>query len=257
VQPAVQHEELLDVVGLFDPLLQVAQFGEVVVGQAGGRLGQQEGSIRSRIVVECAIPHAHGGDPGALAGRHGDQAGRPEDPRRLAHRQPTAAQPGGDLVLLDPGARGKRPRQDPVAQSTPVPVGRRRRGPGRTPCRRGRTPAQIDVVSDVLAVRQDAALGGDDHAVAVGGDLLTQRLAVPALRDAEAVTLRGVEEVDARLPRVADRRDGSVLVERPPVAAELPGAESEQRDLVAGPDPAGLQEGLLAVDDVQAGLFSA
>ena len=78
--------------------------------------------------------------------------------------------------------------------------------------------------------RVDAALGRDDQAVAIALEFLAQRPAQQRLRLAEAVRLRGVEEVDPAFAGVVDRRDGDVLVEDSPVAAQLPGTERDPRD---------------------------
>jgi hypothetical protein len=55
------------------------------------------------------------------------------------------------------------------------------------------------------------------------------------LRGTEAVALRGVEEIDAALTRPPDRGNTLVLIELPPLAAELPRAERDRRDAEAAP----------------------
>src|SRR5690349_20837658 len=54
------------------------------------------------------------------------------------------------------------------------------------------------------------------------------------LGGAEAVALRGVEEVDAELERAADRLGGLALLRGAPVAAELPRAEADARHAHVG-----------------------
>ena len=64
----------------------------------------------------------------------------------------------------------------------------------------------------------------------------SQRPAELPLGAAEPVRLRGVEEVDAGRPGAADRGHRRLLVHRPPVPAELPGAIGDRSHLqVASP----------------------
>jgi hypothetical protein len=86
-------------------------------------------------------------------------------------------------------------------------------------------------VARPLGARGDATLGGDDH-VFVRAQRASQQHLGPA------VGLRGVEEVHAVVEGVVDGRDGGVLVERAPVAAELPGAEGDLRHFQAAAAPA-------------------
>src|SRR5690606_30069737 len=80
------------------------------------------------------------------------------------------------------------------------------------------------------AARVDTALGGDDDLVAVVLELFAQRVAQDLLRLAEAVRLRGVEEVHPQFTGVPDGVHGGLLVEGPPLPAELPGSESNPGD---------------------------
>ena len=83
--------------------------------------------------------------------------------------------------------------------------------------------------------RPDAALGGDDHAVAVAAQLRPQRRAQQLLRRPEPVGLGRVEERDAEVARPPDGGDGRLLVEAPPLPAELPGAERDPGHLEPRP----------------------
>jgi len=83
--------------------------------------------------------------------------------------------------------------------------------------------------------RVDAALVADDQRVTVAVQLAAQCLAEHLLGPAEAVRLGGVEDVHPELARVPDGPDRRVLVERAPVAAELPGAEGHPGDVKAAP----------------------
>src|SRR2546426_1266364 len=74
----------------------------------------------------------------------------------------------------------------------------------------------------------ETALGGDHHLVS--GPIL-QRLGQQALGRAETISLRGVEKVDPPFRGAADGRDRGLLVCRAPVAAALPGAVGDSRNL--------------------------
>src|SRR5207249_4542184 len=72
--------------------------------------------------------------------------------------------------------------------------------------------------------RTQPALGRDDHLVARAA---RERLGEETLRGAEAVALRGVEDVDALVGGVADGGDRRLLVRGAPIAAQLPGPERD------------------------------
>jgi hypothetical protein len=117
VQPAVEHQELLDVLGRLDPLLHRRHRVDVLIGQSRRGLGQRQRlQPFADLVAEVVLAHVHRRHPGALVGPQRDQAARLQDARRLPDRQPAGVELVGQLVLDDPGAGGQPPGQDPLAQ---------------------------------------------------------------------------------------------------------------------------------------------
>src|SRR5690606_8022528 len=105
------------------------------------------------------------------------------------------------------------------------------------------TQALLDAAAQVLArglagpvaARVDAALRGDDDAVAIALQVRSQRLAEQLLGGAESVRLRRVEEGHAELACLPDGADRRVLVERAPVATDLPGPEADPGHVQSAP----------------------
>jgi hypothetical protein len=95
-------------------------------------------------------------------------------------------------------------------------------------------PVRAGVADEAVVGHPQAALGRDHHLVAAVLDVIAERLPEHSLGGAEAVAMSGVEEVDSQLARLPDRRDPLVLVELPPLASELPGAEGDRGDLEFG-----------------------
>ena len=78
-----------------------------------------------------------------------------------------------------------------------------------------------------LGIEAEAALGRDYDLIAVLGELIAQRAGEHPLRRAEAVGLRGVEEVDSPRASEPDRVDRLAFVEGAPIASQLPGPERD------------------------------
>ena len=78
------------------------------------------------------------------------------------------------------------------------------------------------------AQRSQAALCRDNDVFA---SVAFYGLRKQLLRRPKPVTLSGVEEVDAAVIRVANRADRRFLIRRAPVAAKLPGAKSDARNV--------------------------
>jgi len=94
-------------------------------------------------------------------------------------------------------------------------------------------PLGARVADDAVALRPQAALRGEHDLVAPGAQLLAERLRHELLGSPEAVGLGGVEEADPEFESATDGRHVLPLVQRPPVAAELPRAEADARHLEA------------------------
>ncbi len=86
-------------------------------------------------------------------------------------------------------------------------------------------PRRTGIADEPVFGHAQAALGRDHHVIAALVEILAERRAEKSLGGAEAVALRGVEQVDSELPRTAYCRDPLRLVEPPPLAAELPRPE--------------------------------
>lgn len=106
-----------------------------------------------------------------------------------------------------------------------------------------RAQAVVDALAKPLAARiagetvvghPQSALRRDHDRFAVRVELCAQSLREEALRGAESVALRSVEQVDAELARLADRVDRAPLAERSPFASEFPRAECDRGDRQAG-----------------------
>ena len=94
-------------------------------------------------------------------------------------------------------------------------------------------PGATGIADEPLLGHPQAALGRDHDLVAPVVKVVAERPAEETLRGAEAVTLRGVEKVDAELASTANRGDPLVLVELAPLTPQLPGAEGNRGDLEA------------------------
>jgi hypothetical protein len=95
-------------------------------------------------------------------------------------------------------------------------------------------PSRAGIADEAVVGHPQAALGRDHHLVAVVLDVIAERLPEHSLGGAKAVATSGVEEVDPELLSLANRSDRLPLIELPPLAPELPGAEGDRRDLQIG-----------------------